>query len=139
KNKPSRPRPLDGLPRRNWCAIVVPGDKNRDRGGWYWDGHAIDWLGNGRGRDEDVDSLFEGESLRLSLHFAQLWLRRRNYILTRISQGRCAKCQRNQRDAASPRPTGQAGQPEPCFHTSIMRQVSMKYNGDRANFFGFIA
>ena len=95
---------------------MVPGDKHRDHGRWDWAGHPLDWLGNARRRDEDVDLFLVGESLRLSLRFGRRRFRRYYYILTRISKGRCAKRQRDQRDAASPHPTGQAGQPEPCFH-----------------------
>jgi hypothetical protein len=70
-----------------------PGYKHRDHGGWYWNGHAVDWLGNGRARDENVDFPFEGKSLRLGLHLGRG--RRCHYILTRISQGRCTKRQRD--------------------------------------------
>ena len=87
----------------------MPGDKHRDHCGCYRSRHAVDWLGNARARDEDVVLLFEGDPLRLSLRFSRRRFRRYYYILTRISKGRCAKRQRDQRDAASPHPTGQAG------------------------------
>ena len=90
-------------------ANVIPGDKHRDHSGWYCAGYSFDWLGNARARDENVDLLFVGESLRVSLRFDRRRFRRCHYILTRISKGRCAKRQRDQRDAASPHPTGQAG------------------------------
>ena len=98
---------------------MIPGDKHRDHCSWDWAGYAFDWLRNARSRDEDVDLLFEGELLRFSLRFGRRF-RRYHYILTRISKGRCAKRQRDQRDAASPHPTGQAGQPERCLHKEIM-------------------
>jgi hypothetical protein len=85
---------------------VVPGDKHRDHGGWDMAGHPFDWLGNARCRDEDVDLLLVGEFLRLSFRFGRRRFRRYHYILTRISKGRCAKRQRDKRDAASPHPTG---------------------------------
>ena len=88
---------------------MIPDDKHRDHGGCYWACHAVDWLGNARARDENVDLLLEGEPLRLSLRSGRRRFRRYHYILTRISKGRCAKRQRDQRDAASPHPTGQAG------------------------------
>ena len=85
---------------------MVPGDIHRDHGRWDWGGHPFDWLGNARTRDEDVDLPFEGGSLRFSLRFGPRRFRRYHYILTRISKGRCAKRQRDKRDAASPHPTG---------------------------------
>ena len=100
---------------------MIPNDIHRDDRGLYGGGHPVDWLGNARARDEDVGLLFEGELLRLRLRFGRRCFRRYHYILTRISKGRCAKRQRDQRDAASPRPTGQGGQPKPCFHNEIMR------------------
>ena len=98
----------------------MPGDKHRDHGRWDVADHALDWLGNARTRDEDVDLLLVSGSLRHSLRIGRRRFRRYYYILTRISKGRCAKRQRDQRDAASPHPTGQAGKPEPCFHVEIM-------------------
>ena len=74
---------------------MIPGDKHRDHRRWDWGGHPLDWLGNARTRDEDVDLLFEGDPLRLSLRFSRRCFRRYYYILTRISKGRCAKRQRD--------------------------------------------
>jgi len=51
--------------------LVVPGDKHRDHGRWDMDGHPLDWLGNARTRDENVDLPFEGGLLRLSLRFGR--------------------------------------------------------------------
>ena len=88
---------------------MIPNDRHRDDRRLYGDGHPVDWLGNARARDENVGLLFKGKLLRLSLPFGRRRFRRYHYILARISKGRYAKRQRDQRDAASPHPTGQAG------------------------------
>lgn len=73
---------------------AIPGDEHRDHRRWDWDRYTVDRLGNARARDKDVDLLFEGESLRLTLRLARRF-GRHYYIFTRISKGRCAKRQRD--------------------------------------------
>jgi len=73
-----------------------------------------------------------GALLGRRLHFARLLSRRCNYILARISKCRCAKRQRDKRDAASSHPTNQAGQPEWCFHIWIMQHFWAQHNDNRS-------
>jgi hypothetical protein len=119
-----------------YCRLLTtvnPEYYHRARSGWNWAAHAVDWLGNRRPAGKYEVLLF-GDGLGRRLHFARLHFRRCNYVLTRICECRCAKRQRDKRDAASSHPTNQAGQPEWCFHISIMQYFRVQHNDNRRRF-----
>ena len=74
-------------------ATEIPEHYHRDRGGWNWAAHAVDWLRNCRPASKYVVFRFADALGRLQ--FARLDFRRCNYVLTRICEYRRAKRQRN--------------------------------------------
>ncbi len=120
-------------------AAEIPENYHRARSGWNWAAHAVDWLGNCRIAGKYVVQLFGDNIARCCLDFAYLCLGLDYYILARISKCRCAKRQRDKRDAASSHPTNQARQPEWCFHIWIMRHFWAQHNDNRNQFSPLIA